>query len=174
MLDEAELLSAHGVRSLSKAHQALPFAFGHGDVRYGVGYEPAESRSSTFGGNSNWRGPVWMPMNFLLVEALRRFHSYYGDEFRVECPVGSGRLITLSQVADDLSDRLVGLFVPAPDGMRPALAGHTLAAAGAPGEDAALLFHEYFDGETGRGLGAAHQSGWTSLVALLIQYRPRA
>ena len=171
MLDEAELLSPHGVRSLSKAHAAQPFTLQHEGVRYSVSYEPGESRSSLFGGNSNWRGPVWMPVNALLVEALRRFHSYYGDEFRVECPVGSGRLRTLAEVANELSDRLISLFLPGPDGVRPALRGDVLPS-GDPRAETALLFHEYFHGETGRGLGASHQTGWTSLVALLIQHRP--
>ncbi len=141
MLDEAELLSPYGVRSLSKAHDAQPFVFRCGGASYGVGYEPGESRSGVFGGNSNWRGPVWMPVNLLLVEALRRFHSYYGDEFRVECPVGSGRMRTLAEAADEVSGRLVRLFLPAPDGSRPALrGGPVLDGPGSP--EPALLFHE--------------------------------
>ncbi len=165
MLDEAELLSPHGVRSLSKAHAAAPFTLRHDGVAYSVNYEPGESRTTVFGGNSNWRGPVWMPVNALLIEALRRFQSYYGDEFRVECPAGSGRMATLAEVADELSGRLVRLFLPGPDGTRPALHGNPVP----DGAEPALLFHEYFHGETGQGLGASHQTGWTSLVALLIQ-----
>ena len=168
MLDEAEMLSPHGVRSVSKAHAAQPFRLVHAGVTYAVGYEPGESRSKVFGGNSNWRGPVWMPLNALLIESLRRFHSYYGDDFRVECPVGSGEMRTLAEVADELSARLVGLFLAGPDGIRPAMAGVTTL----DGVEPALLFHEFFHGDTGRGLGASHQTGWTSLVALLIAQSP--
>ena len=172
MLDEAELLSPYGVRSLSKAHAAQPFSLEHEGMRYSVSYEPGESRSTLFGGNSNWRGPVWMPLNVLLIEALRRFHSYYGDEFRVECPVGSGRMRTLAEVADELSGRLIRLFMPGPDGVPPAMRGALLPdRPEADQAEPALLFHEYFHGETGQGLGASHQTGWTSLVALLIQDR---
>ena len=174
MLDEAEMLSPHGVRSLSKAREAQPFVFQHGEVRYGVGYEPGESQSGVFGGNSNWRGPVWMPMNYLLVEALRRFHSYYGDEFRVECPVGSERMQTLAEAAEEISDRLVRLFLPAAEGSRPALRDGRPSLCSHKESEPALLIHEYFHGETGQGLGASHQTGWTSLVALLIQDRRRA
>ena len=172
MLDESEMLSPHGVRSVSKAHGAAPFVLEHDGRIYSVGYEPGESRSKVFGGNSNWRGPVWMPTNVLLIEALRRFHSYYGDEFQVECPVGSGQMRTLAEVADELSARLVGLFIAGPDGVRPAMRGLPDMGASGGGETA-LLFYEYFHGDTGRGLGAAHQTGWTSLVALLIQEGPR-
>ena len=172
MLDEAELLSPYGVRSLSKAHGAHPFEFTHGGITYGVEYQPGESRTRVFGGNSNWRGPVWMPMNVLLVEALRRFHSYYGDDFLVECPVGSGRMRTLAQAADEISDRLVRLFLPGPDGTRPAMRDDDLPPAQDGEAEPALLFHEHFHAETGRGLGASHQTGWTSLLALLIQQRP--
>ena len=166
MLDESEFLSEHGVRSVSRAHLEHPFTLqvdGHG---YGVDYEPGESRTGLFGGNSNWRGPVWMPINTLLIESLRRFDSYYGPEFTVECPVGSGRMLTLAQVAAELSGRLVRLFLRGHDGERPALRGSRLPQRGA--EDA-VLFHEYFHGDTGQGLGASHQTGWTGLVALLIQ-----
>ncbi|MBC7801544.1 MAG: glucosidase, partial [Gemmatimonadaceae bacterium] len=162
MLDEAEFLSPHGVRSVSKAHCEAPFIFEHGGLRYSVDYNPGESRTSTFGGNSNWRGPVWMPLNVLLIESMRRFHAYYGDDFRVEYPVGSGKTRTLAECADEVSDRLVRLFLTGPDGERPALRGSGL-------EPGLMLFHEYFHGDTGRGLGASHQTGWTGLVALLIQ-----
>ena len=164
MLDETEFLSDHGVRSLSKVHAAHPYGFDHDGTHFEVGYVPGESQSGLFGGNSNWRGPVWMPVNYLLVESLREFHSYYGDDFTVECPVGSATMLTLDQVADELSRRLCRLFLHGPDGARPALAD-----AGAP--DGHVLFHEYFDGDTGRGLGASHQTGWTGLVALLLDRR---
>ena len=166
MLDETEFLSDHGVRSVSQAHRDHPFTLMLDGMSYGVDYEPGESRSGLFGGNSNWRGPVWMPINMLLIESLRRFDSYYGPDFTVECPVGSGRMLNLAEVADELSRRLVGLFLRGADGSRPALRGARLPQAGA--EDG-ILFHEYFHGDTGQGLGASHQTGWTGLVALLIQ-----
>jgi hypothetical protein len=164
MLDEEEFLSPFGVRSLSRVHRGAPFRMAVDGGTAAVNYEPAESRTGLFGGNSNWRGPVWVPMNFLLVEALRRFHRYYGDDFRVECPTGSGRLRTLAEVADELAARVVRLFLPGPDGRRPFRGGAPPA-----GDDGDLLFHEYFDGETGRGLGASHQTGWTALVAELLR-----
>jgi hypothetical protein len=166
MLDEAEFLSPHGVRSLSRAHLKEPFSVRLGGQTYSIDYEPAESRTGAFGGNSNWRGPLWMPVNVLLIESLRRFDSYYGPEFKVECPVGSGRMLSLLEVADELRRRLMLLFLRGPDGVRPALRS-----AGIPqaeGEEELLLFHEFFHGDTGEGLGAAHQTGWTGLIALLI------
>jgi hypothetical protein len=127
--------------------------------RLTVAYVPGESDSGMFGGNSNWRGPVWVPMNYLLVEALRTFHRYYGDEFQVECPTGSGVKKSLAGVADEIARRVGRLFLPGADGIRPGPGG----TAGEP-----LLFHEYFDGDTGRGLGASHQTGWTALVAEML------
>jgi hypothetical protein len=167
MLDEAEFLSPYGVRSLSRAHLAAPFSVQLGGRTYSIDYEPAESRTGTFGGNSNWRGPLWMPVNVLLIEALRRFDSYYGPDFKVECPVGSGKMLSLLEVANELRRRLIALFLRGPDGERAALRK-----AGIPhseGEEETLLFHEFFNGDTGEGLGASHQTGWTGLVALLIQ-----
>lgn len=166
MLDETEFLSAHGVRSVSRAHLQHPFTLDLDGHVYGVDYEPGESRTKLFGGNSNWRGPVWMPINVLLIESLRRFHSYYGPDFTVECPVGSGRMLDLAHVADELSARLCRLFLRNDDGARPALQG-----AGIPNPadgEPLLLFHEYFHGDTGQGLGASHQTGWTGLIALLL------
>ena len=163
MLDEAEFLSPFGVRSLSKAHEAQPYVLERGGERFTIEYVPGEGRTRTFGGNSNWRGPVWMPVNMLLIDSLRKFHRYYGPEFRVECPVGSGERRDLGQVADELSERLARLFLPDAGGRRPSMPGE-------PRGDA-VLFHEYFDGDTGRGLGAAHQTGWTALVALLLAGR---
>jgi len=163
MLDEAEFLSPYGIRSLSKAHAAHPYVLECAGQRFTIGYVPGDSRTRAFGGNSNWRGPVWMPVNMLLIDSLREFYRYYGAEFRVECPVGSGIKLDLDQVADELSERLARLFLPDAQGHRPVMGG---------GErDDAILFHEYFDGDTGRGLGAAHQTGWTALIALLLAER---
>ena len=170
MLDESQFLSDHGVRSLSKTHECAPFRLTLGGETFEIGYEPAESRSRLFGGNSNWRGPVWMPINYLLIEALQKFHHYYGDEFRIEYPTGSGRSISILEAADELSRRLIGLFTKGQDGQRPVLQGHPKLADDPHFRDH-VLFHEYFHGDSGRGLGASHQTGWTSLVARLI--RPR-
>ena len=167
MLDESEFLSPHGVRGLSRHYLDHPYEFAWDGVQYRMKYLPAESDTGMFGGNSNWRGPVWMPVNFLLVESLRRFHSYYGPDFTVECPVGSGRQRTLDQVADDLSRRLVGLFLRDQDGRRPVF-GDCAKLQTDPHFRDLILFHEYFDGDTGRGLGASHQTGWTALVVNLI------
>jgi hypothetical protein len=133
-----------------------------------VSYDPAESRSPAFGGNSNWRGPIWFPVNYLLIEALQRFHHYYGNDFTVECPTGSGRLLTLWEVAAELSRRLTRLFLKRPDGTRP-MYGINERAQRSPQWSDLLLFHEYFHGDTGVGLGASHQTGWTALVAKLLQ-----
>ncbi len=165
LLDESEFLSAHGIRSLSREHLDHPFVLELGGVRSVVDYEPAESRSGIFGGNSNWRGPVWFPINYLLIEALQKFDHYYGPEFTVECPTGSGTSVTLGAVADDLGARLCAIFLRDDAGRRPVLGA---AAPGGPGDDDPL-FHEYFDGETGAGLGASHQTGWTALVAKLLE-----
>ena len=167
MLDETEFLSDHGVRALSRAHLDAPYVFAHDGVDYSIDYEPAESQSHLFGGNSNWRGPVWMPVNYLLVDSLREFDRYYGPDFLVECPVGSGKMMTLSQIADELANRLCRLFVRGADGSRPALGNHKLMREDPRFRDN-VLFHEYFHGDTGQGLGASHQTGWTALVALLI------
>ncbi len=161
MLDETEFLSPHGVRSLSKAFDAKPYVWEQGGQRFEIGYVPGDSTTRSFGGNSNWRGPVWMPVNLLLIDSLREFHRYYGDDFLVECPVGSGQMMCLREVADELSARLCRLFLLGSDGRRPAM--------GTAQEDGMVLFHEYFDGDTGRGLGAAHQTGWTAIVALLLR-----
>ena len=167
MLDPAEFLSDHGIRSLSKRHEAEPLRVDVDGVMATLDYEPAESTSGLFGGNSNWRGPVWMPMNYTLLQALRRHDEALGPDFKVECPTGSGLLRTLDEVADELSDRLIGLFLRDADGRRPVFGGYRI-----PQEDPAwrdlILFHEYFHGDTGEGLGASHQTGWTGLVADLI------
>ncbi|MHB8418796.1 MAG: MGH1-like glycoside hydrolase domain-containing protein [Myxococcales bacterium] len=164
-LDERELLSPHGIRSLSRWHRDHPYVFpldGGGEAR--VDYEPAESTSGLFGGNSNWRGPVWFPVNYLLIEALERYHHFYGDSLRVECPTGSGRLMNLKEISQELAARLSNLFLPDERGRR-ACHGDDPRFASDPAWKELLLFHEYFDGDTGRGLGASHQTGWTALVA---------
>jgi Mannosylglycerate hydrolase MGH1-like glycoside hydrolase domain len=172
MLDEREFLSPYGVRSLSRIHAERPYRLtleGHEHV---VDYEPAESTTPLFGGNSNWRGPVWFPLNFLLIESLQRYHHYFGDAYTVECPTGSGRLMTLWQVAAELSRRLASLFVPGPDGARPAHGG-AARFRDDPDWRQLILFYEYFHGDTGAGLGANHQTGWTALVAKLLQQLAR-
>lgn len=168
MLDETEFLSSYGVRALSKIHEAQPYGLNLGGEVHEVRYWPAESHSGLFGGNSNWRGPIWMPVNFLIIESLRKFQLYYGTDFKLECPTGSGRLLTLDQVADELSRRLAALFLAGDDGTRPVLKYHPKLAADPHFKDY-LLFHEYFDGDNGRGAGASHQTGWTALVAELLK-----
>jgi hypothetical protein len=168
MLDEREFLSPHGIRGLSRAHLAHPFEMAVDGVVRRVDYEPAESTTGLFGGNSNWRGPVWFPVNLLLVEALQRFHYYLGDDFRVECPTGSGTSRTLWEVAEELSRRLSSTFLRGPDGRRPVF-GATARFQDDPHWRDLVPFHEYFHGDTGAGLGASHQTGWTALVAKLLQ-----
>jgi len=168
MLDEREFLSPHGIRSLSRVHADQPFTLQVNGTLHKVSYEPAESQSRAFGGNSNWRGPVWFPVNYLIIEALQRYYHYYGDGLKVECPTGSGRMLTLWQVATELSDRLTRLFLRRPDGTRPA-SGAAKGHQQDPHWGDLILFHEYFDGDTGVGLGASHQTGWTALVAKLLQ-----
>ena len=168
MLDEREFLSPFGIRSMSKAHEKEPFRFPIGGQMLQVGYDPGESRTAIFGGNSNWRGPIWMPPNYLLIEALERYHHFYGDELRVEHPVGSGRQLTLLEVARDLSARMARLFLPDAAGRRPCHGGDTQYASDPDWRDL-LLFYEYFHGDTGRGMGASHQTGWTALVLRLIE-----
>ena len=167
MLDDSEFLSDFGIRSLSKAFEQ-PFVMQVDGKQLCARYVPAESDSRLYGGNSNWRGPLWMPINYLLIESLREFHRYYDVNFSVEYPQGSGYLASLEEVADGLSQRLARLFLLDEDGRRPSMSGYPQLQVAA--EDRELvLFHEYFHGETGRGLGASHQTGWTALVALLLQ-----
>ncbi len=168
MLDETEFLSDYGIRSVSKVHEARPYEFWCREQCFSVRYQPAESESGLFGGNSNWRGPIWFPVNFLLVESLRRFHGYYGDEFRVECPEGSGRFLSLGEAADEISRRLTRIFLPDAHGERPVF-GHADKLRTDPHFRDHLLFYEYFHGDTGRGVGASHQTGWTGLVVNLAQ-----
>jgi hypothetical protein len=168
MLDQNEFLSPYGIRSLSKYHQQHPFILTLDGKPYRVDYEPAESRTSLFGGNSNWRGPVWMPMNFLLIEALQRYHYYYGDQLKVEFPAGSGQQHTLWEVAAEISRRLVRIFLRGPNGRRPVY-GNTEVFQTDPQWRDLLLFYEYFHGDNGAGLGASHQTGWTALISKLLE-----
>ena len=169
MLDEAEFLSPYGIRSLSKFHESQPVRLDFEGQVNEIGYRPGESDSGLFGGNSNWRGPIWFPINYLLIESLQKFHHYFGDGFRVEFPTGSGRELNLWEVAGELSRRLIGLFVPgAGAGGRPVNASHPVLD-GDPWWRDQVAFHEYFHGDTGAGLGASHQTGWTALVAKLIR-----
>lgn len=168
MLDEQEFLSAYGIRSMSKSFAETPFKMRMNGDTLCADYEPAESDSRLFGGNSNWRGPLWMPINYMLIESLREFHRYYDENFSVEYPTGSGYLASLGEVAQGLSNRLVRLFLRDDSGNRPSMAGYPQLQADPASRDL-LLFHEYFHGENGRGLGASHQTGWSALVALLLQ-----
>jgi hypothetical protein len=168
MLDEREFLSPFGIRSVSAIHREHPFTMRVDGIEYRVAYEPAESTTNLFGGNSNWRGPVWFPINFLIIEALQRFHHYFGDAFTVEHPTGSGVKMTLDAVAADLSRRLSRIFLRQPDGRRPVYGGTDRLQQDPHWRDL-ILFYEYFNGDNGAGLGAGHQTGWTALVAKLIQ-----
>jgi hypothetical protein len=168
MLDENEFLSPHGIRSLSRFHAENPYTFGVDGVDYGVGYLPAESDSGMFGGNSNWRGPIWFPINALIIRALLLNYLYYGNDLRVECPTGSGRLMNLYEVAEEIGRRLTSIFLRDEDGLRPVYGGMEKFQ-GDPTWGDNLLFHEYFHGDNGAGLGASHQTGWTGLVASIIQ-----
>jgi hypothetical protein len=167
LLDESEFLSPFGIRSVSRVHEAHPFVLRLNGDEHRVDYSPGESTTTLFGGNSNWRGPVWMPMNFLLVEALERYHHFYGDALTVECPTGSGRQLTLKQVAREISRRLASIFLRDANGHRPCHGGDERYADDPHWRDL-LLFHEYFHGDTGRGCGASHQTGWTALAARFI------
>ncbi len=168
VFDETEFLSAFGMRSLSRYYGRHPYTLDLDGANFTVEYEPGESRSGMFGGNSNWRGPVWFPMNFLMIEALQRLHHYYGDSFTIEFPTGSGNEINLSQAARHLSRRLSALFLRDSQGSRPVY-GDTYLFQEDPNFRDYILFHEFFHGDTGKGLGASHQTGWTGLVAKLLQ-----
>ncbi len=170
MLDETEFLSDYGIRALSRVHEAQPYVFDVMGMPLSVKYQPAESDSGLFGGNSNWRGPIWFPVNYLLIESLQKFHHYYSDDFRVECPAGSGRYLTLAEVADELSNRLSRIFLRNADGRRPVFGDNEKLQRDPHFRDH-VLFHEYFHGDTGRGVGASHQTGWTGLIAKLLQPR---
>jgi len=167
MLDEKEFLSPYGIRALSKQHEKEPYRLQVKGTTLEVRYEPGESSSGLFGGNSNWRGPIWFPVNFLLLDAMHEYHRYYGDDFRIECPTGSGNFVSIAQAADEIAKRLVRLFLPDETGVRP-FARQYERFARDPNFKDHLLFHEYFHGDSGRGVGAMHQTGWTGLVACLI------
>jgi hypothetical protein len=168
MLDDEKFLSPHGIRSVSRCLQSDPYVLRLDGHEHRVDYEPAESSSGLFGGNSNWRGPVWFPVNFLIVESLQKFHHYLGDEFTVECPTGSGQMMNLWEVAAELSRRLSRIFLRDGDGVRPVHRGVKLFEEDEHWRNL-VLFYEYFHGDTGAGLGASHQTGWTGLVAKLLQ-----
>jgi hypothetical protein len=168
VLDETEFLAPHGLRSVSRAHQEHPYQFDVMGVPYRVDYVPAEGNTGLFGGNSNWRGPIWFPVNFLVLEALERYHHFYGAELTVECPVGSGRMLTLQEVALELETRLSRLFLADQSGRRPCH-GDQPRYASDPHWKQLVLFHEYFDGDNGRGVGASHQTGWTALAVRCLE-----
>ncbi|MFT5492692.1 MAG: hypothetical protein ACI8V5_003073 [Limisphaerales bacterium] len=163
LFDETEFLAPHGIRSLSKFHLEHPYVFEAGGEEHRVDYVPGESNTFLFGGNSNWRGPIWFPVNHLLIEALERYHHFYGDALLVEFPTGSGRKLNLREAARKLRQRLAGLLLPDEEGHRPCYGGDGKFALDPHWRDLAL-FHEYFHAETGKGLGASHQTGWTALI----------
>jgi hypothetical protein len=168
MLDEKEFLSPHGIRALSRYHDEHPYVVNVQGQEYRVNYLPAESDTGMFGGNSNWRGPVWMPVNVLLIRALLSFYLYYGDTFKIECPTSSGNLMNLFEVARDIANRLTRIFLRDESGRRPVYGGTEKFQTDPLWKDY-ILFHEYFHADNGAGLGASHQTGWTGLVAKLIE-----
>lgn len=167
LLDEKEFLSPGGIRALSKYHEEHPYSVSVEGNVYTIKYDPGDSTSDMFGGNSNWRGPVWMPINFLLIQSIRKYGDFYGDELKVECPTGSGVMMNLVQVADELTRRVISLFQHDDSGSRRQYGKYNWFYQ-RPGNEELVLFYEYFHGDTGRGLGACHQTGWTALVAELI------
>jgi hypothetical protein len=172
MLDEEEFLSPYGIRSLSKVHAREPYILNIGGQEYRVDYLPAESNTGMFGGNSNWRGPIWMPINALIIRALQQFYLYYGDSFTVECPTGSGKLMNLFEVSREIANRLTRIFTPDERGRRPVYGGAERFQSDPYWRDL-VLFYEYFNGDNGAGLGASHQTGWTGLIAAIIDLYAR-
>ncbi len=170
LFDEAEFLSPHGLRALSAYHREHPYVIDVEGVRASIDYEPAESTTAMFGGNSNWRGPIWFPLNYLLISVLERYHRFFGDDFTVEYPTGSGRQLTLDKVAADLQDRLISIFTQGPDGRRPCFGGTELLQTDPAWHDN-LIFSEYFHGDNGAAIGAFHQTGWTGVIADVIRRR---
>jgi hypothetical protein len=168
MLDPQEFLSDFGVRSMSKYHAVQPYLLNIKGTDYRVDYEPAEATTDIFGGNSNWRGPIWFPINYLIIESLQKFHHYYSDDFRVECPTGSNHYLSLKEIAAELVRRLISIFTRNTLGQRPVFGNNPLFQSDPHWRDYPL-FYEYFHGDNGMGLGASHQTGWTALVAKLIQ-----
>jgi hypothetical protein len=173
MLDPKEFLSNFGIRSLSKAHGETPFVFNYAGATHQVHYTPGEATTDMFGGNSNWRGPIWFPTNFILIEALERYYYFYGDSFKIEYPTGSGKECSLREIAIDICDRLISLFTKNKQGYRPCYGNSEISKrySDDPNWQDLILFHEYFHGETGEGLGASHQTGWTALVVRLVRER---
>jgi hypothetical protein len=168
ILNETEFLSPTGLRALSKYHEQHPYTVHINGTDFTIRYDPGDSTSDFFGGNSNWRGPVWIPMNYLIIKSIRQYGEFYNDHLKVECPTGSGNMMNLEQVADELTRRLVCLFERNAEGLRPAM-GEYGAFYAKPENSRLLLFHEYFHGDTGKGLGASHQTGWTALIADLVE-----
>jgi hypothetical protein len=168
LLNETEFLSDNGIRALSRQYAANPYTVHIGGTDYTIQYDPGDSTSDFFGGNSNWRGPVWFPMNYLIIRSIRRYGDFYGDALKVEYPTGSGKSLNLLQVADELTKRLAHIFIPDEKGHRPVF-GEYAEFYTRPGNEHLLLFYEYFHGDTGKGLGASHQTGWTALIADLIE-----
>jgi len=167
MLDENEFLSSYGIRSLSRYHAEHPYIFRAGGQEYKVPYLPAESDTGMFGGNSNWRGPIWMPVNGLIIRALLQYYSFYGDDFKMECPTGSGRQMTLYQIAEELGHRLASIFLKDNNGRRPVYGGSQKFQDDPHWRDY-ILFYEYFHGDNGAGIGANHQTGWTGIIARIM------
>jgi hypothetical protein len=167
-LDESEFLSPYGIRAISRFHKNHPYVLHVNGIEHRIDYEPAESSSGIFGGNSNWRGPVWFPINFLLIEALQKFHHFYGEDLKFELPTGSGRQASLWEVAAEVSRRLTRIFLRSADGNRPVYGGLAKFQNDPHWRDY-IHFHEYFHGDNGAGIGASHQTGWTGLVAKLIE-----
>jgi hypothetical protein len=168
MLDENEFLSDYGVRSLSKYYKDSPYSMEFNGNSFNIHYEPAEAETGLFGGNSNWRGPIWLPANFLIIESLRRFHHYYGNDFKVEYPAHSGKYFTLKEISFKLTERITKIFLRDKEGLRPSY-GSRDKFQNDPNFKDYILFYEYFHGDTGMGLGASHQTGWTGLIANLLQ-----
>jgi len=171
-LSEDEFLSPGGIRALSKHHEKNPYTINIGGHEYTIQYDPGDSTSDLFGGNSNWRGPVWMPINYIIIQSIRKYGEFYGDDLQIECPIGSGNKMNLSQVADELTLRLISLFEKSIAGRRPIYGKHNWFYQ-QPGNEHLLLFYEYFHGDSGHGLGSSHQTGWTSMVAELINESQR-
>jgi hypothetical protein len=170
LFDESEFLSPHGLRALSAYHREHPYVLDVEGIQASIDYEPAESTTAMFGGNSNWRGPVWFPLNYLVISVLERYHRFFGDEFTIEYPTGSGRHLTLDKVAADLQDRLISIFTRGPAGLRPCFGG-TGRLQHDPAWHDNLIFSEYFHGDNGAAIGAFHQTGWTGLIADVIRRR---
>jgi hypothetical protein len=172
LLDPSEFLSDYGIRALSKFHKDNPYEFRVGETVFKVDYQPAESNTTYFGGNSNWRGPIWMPTNFLIVEALQKFYHYYGDDFKIECPTGSGNQTTINEAANEISRRLCSIFLRDANGRRAVFGNDEMLQTDEHFRDH-VMFYEYFHGDNGSGVGASHQTGWSGLVAKLLLPRSR-